>query len=79
MRKKFNLNNSQESNKSYIQDIKENVIETNHTLVRKSVSLTQDLDRKVRDYVYKKRVGGEIEYSQSDVFREALVKFFTTY
>ncbi len=77
MRKKFNLNNSQESNKSYIQDIKENISEDNSTIVRKSVSLTKDLDRKVRDYVYKKRVGGEIEYSQSDVFREALVRFFT--
>lgn len=66
-----------ESERSYFEDVEQQSSPSSkEPSVRKALLLSQSLDDQVKAYVYKKRTSGDIYYSQTALFREALTTFF---
>jgi regulatory protein YycI of two-component signal transduction system YycFG len=74
---------STEAQKSYLDDLKETVQmpQEAHVEIKKrfviSVGLDQELNKDLEDFIYKKRIGGEIYYTKTDAIKEALASFLS--
>ena len=68
-----------ESQKNYLDDLKQNVqVEPlKEESIRKSILVNKSLDDKIKDYIFKKRTQGDIYYTQTKLITEALNSFLT--
>lgn len=64
-----------ESQKNYLEDMQAPTEGTRVVTVRKSFLISQELETKIKAYIYQKRTQGDIYYNQTDLIREALSLF----
>ena len=76
MRKRIKLQGGKESQKGYLDDIQPTEQAAKPVQVRKSFLIDKSIEDKIQDYIYKKRTQGEIYYSQTALFHEAMESFF---
>jgi hypothetical protein len=63
-----------ESQKDYMSDFRSEVDEKRLT-VRKTLMINETLNHQLEEYIYARRLGGEVYYTLSDLIREALWSF----
>ena len=68
-----------ESQRSYFEDLQPQPEKpVKEAQVRKSILVPLDLEQKIKDYIYQKRTQGDIYYTQTHLFKEALYVFLDT-
>jgi len=79
MAKRFNFDKN-ESQKGYLDDFKSNTTENapvkKEKMIRKSFLISKNKDEKIEQFVIKKRMSGDVYYSQTDLFNASLDIFF---
>lgn len=64
-----------ESQKNYLEGLQVAQPATKRAQVRKSFLISEELEQKIQDHIYKKRTQGDIYYTQTHLVREALTNF----
>jgi len=66
-----------ESQKDYLEELNLAQPPAKTSYVRKSFLISEDLEEKIKEYIYKRRTQGDIYYTQTHLVREALTQFLT--
>ena len=80
MRKRVNIKEKQ-SEKDYFTDLQipKNTPNNPPSSVRKSILISAELEEKIKQYIYKKRMNGDVYYTQTMLFKDALERYIKQY